>query len=308
MNKARETIIIVRKKRGHGSKHHGGAWKVAFADFMTSMMALFLVLWIVTQSSDVRAAIAGYFQDPLGREHEFGATIIKGEATEHLDPRPVNQQDVTRIQQQLMAKLGAHIRATLGEKAQFRGLADHVEIQVTGEGLKIQLLEDSSGVFFETGSPKPRAQVDSLFEMLGQELGSLSHRVSVEGYTDAIPYRADAPYTNWELSADRANAARRLLVKGGLSPSQIWEVRGHADRELRVPGQPTSPTNRRVTITMLFDSSATAASAAAATPSLDLSDSAAPSSPATTIDSGSPTASITEKRGAQNAKPVAATP
>src|SRR5579862_7740470 len=166
MNKARETIIIVRKKRGHGSKHHGGAWKVAFADFMTSMMALFLVLWIVTQSSDVRAAIAGYFQDPLGRANEFGATIIKGESTQHLDPRPVNQQDVTRIQQALLAKLGQHIRQRVEASPDFKGLANHIEITVTDEGLRIQLLEDSSGVFFETGSATPRPEVGKLLEVL----------------------------------------------------------------------------------------------------------------------------------------------
>jgi len=254
MNKARETIIIVRKKRGHGSKHHGGAWKVAFADFMTSMMALFLVLWIVTQSSDVRAAIAGYFQDPLGRANEFGATLIKGEAAQQLDPRPVNQADVTRIQQTLMAKLGKRIQARLGDSPDFKDLAHHIEIQITDEGLRIQLLEDSSGVFFETGSAKPRPAVSHLLEVLGQELGTLPHRVMSEGYTDAVPYHTDATYTNWELSSDRANAARRLMIIGGLSSTQIWEVRGHADRDLRLPAQPTAPSNRRVAITMLFDS------------------------------------------------------
>jgi len=253
MNKARETIIIVRKKRGHGAKHHGGAWKVAFADFMTSMMALFLVLWIVTQSSDVRAAIAGYFQDPLGRANEFGATIIKGEAAQRLDPRPVNQQDVTRIQQKLLAKLGQHIQNRLEDSPEFKKLANHIEIQVTDEGLRIQLLEDSSGVFFETGSATPRPAVGKLLQVLGEELGTLPHRVTIEGYTDAVPYHVDATYTNWELSADRANTARRIMILGGLSPSQVWEVRGHADRDLRIPDQPTAPSNRRVSITMLFD-------------------------------------------------------
>ena len=253
MNKARETIIIVRKKRGHGGKHHGGAWKVAFADFMTSMMALFLVLWIVTQSSDVRAAIAGYFQDPLGRANEFGATLIKGEAAQQLDPRPVNQADVTRIQQRLLAKLGQKIQQRLESSPDFKDLSHHIEIQITNEGLRIQLLEDSSGVFFETGSATPRPAVGKLLEVLGQELGTLTHRVTIEGYTDAVPYHADATYTNWELSTDRANAARRIMTIGGLSPTQVWEVRGHADRELRLPDQPTAASNRRVSITMLFD-------------------------------------------------------
>lgn len=308
MNKARETIVIVRKKRGHGSKHHGGAWKVAFADFMTSMMALFLVLWIITQSSDVRAAIAGYFQDPLGRANEFGATIIKGEANQIMDPRPVNQADVTRIQQKLLAKLGQHIRERLESSPDFKGLANHMEIKVTDEGLQIQLLEDSSGVFFETGSATPRPAVSQLLEVLGQELGTLPHRVMIEGYTDAVPYHADAKYTNWELSADRANAARRIMILGGLSASQVWEVRGHADRELRIPGQPTAASNRRVTITMMFDS--TGAPGAGGTPG-DTTDSARSTAavqadtPAIPADTQPPTDSTVPARAAS---PAPATP
>lgn len=301
MNKARETIIIVRKKRGHGGKHHGGAWKVAFADFMTSMMALFLVLWIVTQSSDVREAIAGYFQDPLGRANEFGATIIKGEAAQNMDPRPVNQADVTRIQQRLLAKLGQHIRERLA-MPDFKGLSNHVDIQVTDEGLLIQLLEDSSGVFFETGSATPRPAVDKLLEVLGQELGTLPHRVMIEGYTDAVPYHLDATYTNWELSADRANAARRAMIQGGLSPSQVWEVRGHADRELRLPDQPTAASNRRVTITMMFDSTAAGSAGGAQTGS----DSSGASSGAAVDTIGSADTTAPSATPADSTAPVAA--
>ena len=302
MNKARETIIIVRKKRGHGSKHHGGAWKVAFADFMTSMMALFLVLWIVTQSSDVREAIAGYFQDPLGRANEFGATIIKGEASQNMDPRPVNQSDVTRIQQKLLAKLGQHIRQRLEESPDFKGLSNHIEIKVTDEGLQIQLLEDSLGVFFETGSAIPRPAVSQLLEVLGQELGTLPHRVMIEGYTDAVPYHMAAKYTNWELSADRANAARRIMILGGLSSGQIWEVRGHADRELRLPDQPTAASNRRVTITMMFDTTAAPGGADVAATAGDSSDSAGAASAASPDTTALPT--DTQPPGGSTALPA----
>ncbi len=252
MNKDRETVYIVRKKKSrHAGGHHGGAWKVAFADFMTLMMALFLVLWIVSQSSDIRTAIAGYFQDPLGRATEFGATIVKGEGATP-NPRPINQAEITSMKEALVAQLGKEIQRRL-KTPEFKELASHIEIEITDEGLRIQLLEDSSGVFFETGSAVPRAEVAQLLEVLGEELGTLPNPVTIEGYTDAVPYHVDATYTNWELSSDRANVSRRILVQGGLHVAQVWEVRGHADRQLREPDNPTAPRNRRVTITMLFE-------------------------------------------------------
>src|ERR1700739_3450576 len=113
MNKARETIIIVRKKRSHGAKHHGGAWKVAFADFMTSMMALFLVLWIVTQSSDIRTAIAGYFQDPLGRANEFGASILPGEGAQASAVRPMTQLQVIDMRRDRLMALAQQLQDKL---------------------------------------------------------------------------------------------------------------------------------------------------------------------------------------------------
>ncbi len=252
-NKQRETIIIVRKKKRHGHGHHGGAWKVAFADFMTSMMALFLVLWLITQSSDVKSAIAGYFQDPLGRASEFGSSIIPGEGAQAANPRPIPQPQVTDIRRDRLQVLGERIRQMLSRSVDFGKLANHIEIDLTNEGLRIQLLEDSNGVFFETGSAHPRPAGVALLGAIGEQLATVPNAVVVDGYTDAIPYAPAAAYTNWELSADRANAARRILIAGGLHPPQIREVRGHADRSLRVPDDPSSPKNRRVTITMRFD-------------------------------------------------------
>ncbi len=253
MNKEREQIIVVRKKKaGHG--HHGGAWKVAFADFMTAMFAMFLVLWIVGQSSDVRVAIAGYFQDPLGRGKEYGASIIPGAGAQAALPTPVSQTQVTNLLRQRLEQLGERIRARIGERPEFDELAKHLEIEVTNEGLRLQLLEDSTGVFFETGSAQPRPQVREFLAQLGTELAALPNEVVVDGYTDARPYSPNAAYSNWELSADRANVTRRILVAGGLPDRQLRQVRGHADRDLRRPEDPHSPSNRRVTITMLFDS------------------------------------------------------
>ncbi len=255
MNKDRETIIIVRKKKVHGHGHHGGAWKVAFADFMTSMMALFLVLWLITQSSDVRAAIAGYFQDPLGRASEFGSSIIQGEGAQAASPRPISQTQVVDLRRDRLQMLGEKIRQALSKSPQFGDIARHIEIDFTDEGLRIQLLEDSTGVFFQTGSAHPSVAGVALLGLLGEQLVTMPNAVTVDGYTDAVPYSdGQSTYTNWELSADRANASRRILIAGGLRERQVVQVRGHADHDLRVPDNPSAPTNRRVTITMLFDS------------------------------------------------------
>ncbi len=254
MNKDRETIVIIRKKKGHGGGHHGGAWKVAFADFMTSMMALFLVLWLITQSSDVRSAIAGYFQDPLGRANEFGSSIIPGEGAQAASPRPISQTQIADLRRDRLQMLGERIRQALDKSPDFGELASHIQIDFTEEGLRIQLLEDSTGVFFETGSAHPRPAGVALLGLLGEQLATMPNAVMVDGYTDAVAYsNTQSTYTNWELSADRANASRRILLAGGLHDGQIAQVRGHADRDLRFPGAPTSPSNRRVTITMLFD-------------------------------------------------------
>ena len=253
MDKARENIIIIRKKKVMGHGHHGGAWKVAFADFMTAMFALFLVLWLVNQSSDVKAAVAGYFQDPLGRAGEFGQSIVPGDGAQAAVKRVLTPTDVTSLRAAEFRQLGEEIKEKLAQAPEFRSLAANVEISVTAEGLRIELIEDSTGVFFESGNAMPRPGAASLLAMLGSELTALPNRVVIEGHTDAAPYVVARTYSNWELSADRANTSRRILVAGGLRPSQILQVRGHADQDLKLPTQPTSPRNRRVTITMLYD-------------------------------------------------------
>jgi chemotaxis protein MotB len=261
MNKDRETIIIVRRKKVHGHAHHGGAWKVAFADFMTSMMALFLVLWLITQSSDVKSAIAGYFQDPLGRADEFGSSIIPGEGAQAASTRPISETKITELRRDRLQILGEEIESALSKTTELGDAAKHVEVEMTEEGLRIQLLEDSTGIFFEIGSAIPSPLGVAMLGMLGQHLSVLPQAVVVDGYTDAAPlFREGGTYTNWELSADRANTARRILVAGGLRDRQVVEVRGHADRDLRAPDQPTAPANRRVTITMLFEDAPSVAS------------------------------------------------
>ena len=254
MNKGREVPIIIVRKKIYAAGHHGGAWKVAFADFMTTMMALFLVLWIVTQSSDVRAAIAGYFQDPLGRAHEFGSSLIQGTGGASQGALgPETQEQLIRVQWNRLQDVSARIQNRLAGAQGIPNISDYIEIILTDEGLRIELLEDAEGVFFELGSPTPSSRGREILTILGAELASLPNPVVLEGHTDAERFTGRRDYSNWELSTDRANVARRIMISGGLAEAQVRQVRGHADRELRYPDDPRSPRNRRVTITMLLE-------------------------------------------------------
>ncbi len=256
MKNDREQVIhIVKRPRKHAA-HHGGAWKVAFADFMTSMMALFLVLWLVTQSSEVRSAIAGYFQDPLGRAHEFGTSPIPGKGQTTMAPAPTISMSMTQGANAKLTRLTQDIRDALSGAAGKDGaqgkddLGSHVIMEVTPDGLRISLVEDSTDVFFMSGSPTPLPRAEQLIEAIGSVLAASGGSVSIEGHTDSHPYANGKAYSNWELSADRANAARRALVIGGLREDQLQSVRGLAERDPSVPGDPGAPQNRRVTITV----------------------------------------------------------
>ena len=254
MNKNREApVIIIVKKKGHGGGHHGGAWKVAFADFMTAMFALFLVMWIVNQSTDIRSAVAGYFQDPLGRADEFGSSIMPGEGAQTATVRPLTPTEVVEMRRNRLGALARHLENQLDDVADLGAARDKIEVQLTTDGLRIQLLEDSTGVFFDTGSSTPNPRGVQILALLGRELGALPNAVRIEGYTDARSYSGNSTYTNWELSSDRANAARRVLVRSGLGPDQVVQIRGLADHELRDPAHPFSASNRRITITMLME-------------------------------------------------------
>jgi chemotaxis protein MotB len=252
----RETIIrIVRKVNKHGG-HHGGAWKVAFADFMTAMMALFLVLWLVTQSSDVRSAIAGYFQDPLGRGDQFGTSMIPGDGQPMIpSTNPIQVRPGDGRRQELLA-LSASIQKAITDSLMTGAMKENLVIEMTEDGMRISLLEDSTGVFFATGSPTPRGLAEPVFRALGGLLGKADFPIVIEGHTDAMPYGDGRGYSNWELSADRANAVRRLMVAGGLSDPQILAVRGLADRSLRIPTNPLASQNRRVTIEVKMNATA----------------------------------------------------
>ncbi len=230
-------IIIVKKKGGHGA-HHGGAWKVAYADFVTAMMALFIVLWLMTASQDVQRSISGYFRDPKGFGKQTGSSM--GGIGESLT-----------ISKEHMTLLKDTLQRAINQKQEFAKLKDYVQMTITGEGLRIELLESDKGMFFENGQPSPTKLGEDLLRMLAQELGKLKNPILVEGHTDATPYDG-AVYSNWELSADRANSARRIMEAGGLHFHQVVQVRGFADQQLRVPAHPEDASNRRVSIIVQY--------------------------------------------------------
>ena len=261
--------IIIRKKKG-GHPHHGGGWKVALADFMTAMFALFLVLWLVNQSSDVKAAVAGYFADPMGRANEFGSSIVPGEGAQARPTQAINTTPIVDLRRDQLNQVAQRLREKIDAIPELKGLSDKVEIEVTSEGLRIQLIEDPKGVFFQTGSSLLSGHGREIMALLGHELGALPNRVRIEGHTDSRPYSGRTTYTNWELSADRANAARRLLTEGGMADRQIVQIRGLADRSLRTPDDPLSAGNRRISIMVLLaESSSGGASRATVASAMD---------------------------------------
>jgi len=227
-------IIIIKKKVGHGG-HHGGAWKVAYADFVTAMMALFIVLWLLNSSVKVKKAVAGYFNDPRSEHKETGSD-------------KVGNDDSISIDKESVQKLKEQIQKAIQSQPDLEKLAKQIEITITPEGLRIELIEDKSGTFFQSGSAKLSETGQELLGMLAGQLKPLPNHLLLEGHTDAQPYSTDNGYTNWELSADRANSARRLLQQDGVGTSQISQVRGYADQLLRVKNDPLDPTNRRISL------------------------------------------------------------
>ena len=234
MSAKTQPIIVIRRKAGHGG-HHGGAWKVAYADFVTALMSLFIVLWLMNSSEGIKKAVAGYFNDPRGTGSMMGTTMTgTGETV-------VAAGDAM---QKLKEKLEEEIRA----KKDLEKLSKQIEITITAEGLRIELLEDKNGTFYQSGSARLSDSGLELLGLLAEELKTLPNSLLIEGHTDAVPYSDDATYTNWELSADRANAARRLMQQDGVRSDQVTQVRGYADQLLRVKSKPYDPSNRRISI------------------------------------------------------------
>jgi len=246
-------VIIVKKGRGHGHGHHGGAWKVAYADFVTAMMAFFLVLWIVGQSQNVKQAVAGYFRDPGVFDYQKSTGIMPGATTGINSEAPKTLKEAgpvdgtSRVDRDRLAKKAELLRQMLAQRPEFAKLKDQVEIQMTPDGLRIELIEKSDSLFFDSGSAVLKDAATGLFQAIAEELGSLNNHIMIEGHSDSRRYSTSGAYTNWELSTDRANAARRVMDTR-LPAGRITQVRGYADMQLRYPADPYDARNRRVSI------------------------------------------------------------
>ncbi len=245
--------IVVKKRGGHGG-HHGGAWKVAYADFVTAMMALFIVLWIVGQSNAIKEAIAAYFKDPgVFKEMTKNGGILPGA----LQPLPKKDPSPPDLIQKEMEKLQAEskkLEEMIASVPNFQKFKDKIQISVTKDGMRIELIENSEGLFFDVGSAKVKDETIRLLKLLAKEIGTLQNPVIIEGHTDSRPYVTKG-YSNWELSADRANTARKILEENGMRKDQVTEVRGYADRLLKSPDRPLDFSNRRVNIIVMIPQS-----------------------------------------------------
>ncbi|HEY9225689.1 MAG TPA: flagellar motor protein MotB [Gemmatimonadaceae bacterium] len=245
-------IIIVKKVvKGHGG-HHGGAWKVAYADFVTAMMAFFMVMWILGMDQTLKQSIEGYFSNPVGFKKGYSAgrtPLSSGNSPATAQTTPLKLIS-RRSEEKDLEAMGGRIKEKLAE-AGLKSIGDRIEIIKTSTGLRIELAESGNGQeFFSMASSQMTPVMKKTLEIVAQELAPLRNPVILEGHTDAAQYAG--LYSNWELSADRANAARRLLEASGLNAARVLEVRGMADRELRNQANPLDPRNRRITIFLPF--------------------------------------------------------
>ena len=231
-------IILIKKKKGHAG-HHGGAWKVAYADFVTAMMALFIVLWLLSSSEQVQKAVGGYFNDPSGSGKMVGTSMAgAGESIS--------------IAKDDMEKLKDKLEQAMKTLPKFTQMKDQVQITITSEGLRVELLETDKGMFFESGNAQPSETGKEILVSLANEMGKLPNNIVIEGHTDSKPFNNRLNYSNWELSADRANSARRIMEENGLRPDQVKQVRGFAAQQLRKKDDPENANNRRVSVIVQY--------------------------------------------------------
>jgi chemotaxis protein MotB len=246
-------IIIIKKKKGGHAAHHGGAWKVAFADFMTALMAFFLVMWLIAMKQDVKAGIAAYFRDPGAFETTSGKLIGGGTGTLPGSPSALNTNISQKAVKQVLEQAAKRIREELAKDPAFKSLEKQVQVELTKDGLRIELVDTEESMFFDSGSSAVKEQTGRMLGLIAVELGHVGRSVIVEGHTDATPYASQTGYSNWDLSTDRANAARRVMEGAGLKPEQVMAVRGYADRHPRIVGSPRDARNRRVSIVVPLD-------------------------------------------------------
>jgi chemotaxis protein MotB len=270
-----QPIIIKRvKKGGHGA--HGGAWKIAYADFVTAMMAFFLLMWLLGSTTEGdRKGIADYFQAPLkvslygGSGSGDSSHVLRGGGEDLTRTNgQVKRGDIEAAQKKInlqalkaeqrraeMARLEAlrtKVDEAIKRNVRLAALSNQIRLDMTDEGLRIQIVDEQHQAMFDSGSAVVRPAMRELLREIGAVLGEVPNRLTLEGHTDAVPFGAgDRGYSNWELSSDRANASRRELVVGGLPDDRVVRVQGLASSRLFDPAAPEAPVNRRISIIVM---------------------------------------------------------
>ena len=271
--------IIKKKKVSGGEGHHGGAWKVAYADFVTAMMAFFLLMWLLNATSEEqKKGLAEYFDPKIpiarisgGGAGAFGGDSVFSEETLAQSGQGADALASTEAEQARgdsgtadgadtgetpgeaadpLEQVSKVFKGMRGESDVADGLLRHIRTRVTDEGLVIELFDTAEHPLFESGTAELTPRMTALLTMVGQVASLLENEVAIAGHTDSAPFRA-AGYGNWELSSDRAQAARRTLTGAGMPADRIARVVGKADRDLAVPDNPMDPRNRRITVTIL---------------------------------------------------------
>ncbi len=270
---ALQPIIIKRKKVVKGGGHHGGAWKVAYADFVTAMMAFFLLMWLLNATTEEqRKGLADYFNPtiPISRISGGGSDALNGSSifTEETLARmgtgashersvesPATAKEAEEktaaeaAEEKAIAENLQSLKESLGEKS--HQLSEHLLIKMSPEGIVLELVDSESTPLFPVGRSQPSDLLVELLETVSETFGTFENDIKIVGHTDNRRYRNDAMYDNWNLSADRANTARRLLVRSGVSRDRIREVSGKADTDPLIKEDPSAAQNRRISITIL---------------------------------------------------------
>lgn len=269
---ALQPIIIKRKKVVKADGHHGGAWKVAYADFVTAMMAFFLLMWLLNATTEEqRKGLADYFNPsiPISRISGGGSDGLNGSSifTEETLARmgtgaskersmetpatnkSKEETEAALAKQQVIAENLQDLKESLGEEG--KALSEHIMVKMSPEGIVIELVDSESTPLFPIGQSKPSDLLIELLDVVSETFISFENDIKIVGHTDNLRYRNDAIYDNWNLSADRANTARRLLQRSGISRDRIREVSGKADTDPLVKDNPSAAQNRRISITIL---------------------------------------------------------
>ncbi|MDB5478126.1 MAG: ompA family protein [Alphaproteobacteria bacterium] len=279
--------IVIKKIKKVAGGHHGGAWKVAYADFVTAMMAFFLLLWLLNVTTkEQKEGIADYFKPTMASSSESGAGGVMGglsmttDGPQTNDPKmqavsenapsdveeksdTIGQDSGKKISQSEFEKMKAEeeqqqfekamkdIKAAIQNDAELKELAKNLIVDMTPEGLRIQIVDQQGRSMFPLGSAQMYDQTYQLISKVSTIINKLPQKISIRGHTDSVPYGTSANYDNWNLSADRANASRQALMKAGLPAGRISNVAGKADTEQLFPKDPTSPQNRRISIILM---------------------------------------------------------